>query len=557
MSAETDHPIVRVIRRAARAESEHRTDGELLIRYAIERDSAAFETLVHRHGGLVWRVCRDVLGNSASAEDAFQATFLVLVRKAGWLHRPGILAPWLYGVAHRIALRARKSLTRSPRPLPERDVMSSRTDTRTDDRDAARVLHEEVRQLPAKYATPLVLCYLDGRTTEEVADELKWPVGTVKVRLMRGRELLKDRLTRRGIAGATIGSVVVAPTVAIAAPGELIEQTLRGAQVYAADGAVEPVVQQFLQMERHAEFGNRLLSIAVGAGLMAFVIGVGFVWFIERHPFPNTSQKAPVVKPDRELLQGTWTINTLEIDGQTIPGGSSIRLSENTFVTRSMGAEYEGTFKLNETASPKTIDMTFTKGPEKGNTALGIYKLDGDTWTICLTVTAKERPTKFATKKGSGLALEELTRGEPVQKPETASAPSTAKAKLIEEQKKELDRFAGEWAMVSGSIGGQAMPDAMLKTMKREVKGDELTVTMNGQVYFKATITLDPATTPRTIDYAMTEGMTKGKTQLGIYEWEDGNLRFSFASPGKDRPSDFSSKPDDGRTVSVWKRMKP
>jgi uncharacterized protein (TIGR03067 family) len=266
-------------------------------------------------------------------------------------------------------------------------------------------------------------------------------------------------------------------------------------------------------------------------------------------------QKAPAVKPDRELLQGTWTIKTLEIDGQAVPGGSSIRLSGNTFVTRSMGAEYEGTFNLDESVLPKTIDMTFTKGPEKGNTTLGIYKLDGDTWTICLTVVAKERPTKFATKKGSGLALEELARGEPAQKAEAAPAPRTAKAKITEEQKKELDRFAGEWAMVSGSIGDQAMPDAMLKSMKREVKGDELTVTMNGQVYFKATIALDPAKTPHTIDYVMTEGVTKGKTQLGIYEWEDGNLRFSFASPGKDRPSDFTSKPDDGRTVSVWKRV--
>jgi uncharacterized protein (TIGR03067 family) len=206
------------------------------------------------------------------------------------------------------------------------------------------------------------------------------------------------------------------------------------------------------------------------------------------------------VKPDPDLLQGTWTIKTLQIDGQAVPGGSSIRLSGNTFVTRSMGAEYEGTFKLDESRAPKTIDMTFTIGPEKGNTALGIYKLDGDTWTICLTVTAKERPTTFATKKGSGLALEELTRGETAQKAEAAPAQRTTKAKLTEELKKELDCFAGEWAMVSGSIGGQALPDAMLKTMKREVSGGELTVTMNGQVYFKATITLDPAKTPRTID---------------------------------------------------------
>ncbi len=110
--------------------------------------------------------------------------------------------------------------------------------------------------------------------------------------------------------------------------------------------------------------------------------------------------------------------------------------------------------------------------------------------------------------------------------------------------------------MVEGVIGGQAMPDVMAKTMKRVVKDSENTVTMGGQVYFKATLTIDPSKAPRTIDYAMTEGPTKGKTQLGIYEWEDGMLRFIFASPGQDRPTDFTTKAGDGRTLSVWKRVK-
>jgi uncharacterized protein (TIGR03067 family) len=267
---------------------------------------------------------------------------------------------------------------------------------------------------------------------------------------------------------------------------------------------------------------------------------------------PSRTQ-APAVKPDRELLQGTWAVATLEINGRAMVAGSQIILKGDAFTTRSMGAEYEGTFRLDEAKSPKTIDMTFTKGPEKGNTALGIYKLDGDVWTICLTITAKVRPTKFETAQGSGLALESLKRAATDQKVEAAPQPRLAQAS--DAAKKELERFAGEWTMVSGTIGGQPMPEAMLRTMQREVKGTEVTVTMNGQVYFKATLTLDPAKSPRTIDYTMTEGMTKGKTQLGIYEWEDGTLRFSFASPGKDRPADFTSKADDGRTVSVWKRI--
>ncbi len=100
------------------------------------------------------------------------------------------------------------------------------------------------------------------------------------------------------------------------------------------------------------------------------------------------------------------------------------------------------------------------------------------------------------------------------------------------------------------------MPEVMAKTMRRVVKDNETSVTMGGQAYFKATMTLDPTKAPRTMDYAMTEGPTKGKTQLGIYEWEDGALRFIFASPGQDRPTDFTTKANDGRTFSVWKRVK-
>jgi uncharacterized protein (TIGR03067 family) len=133
-----------------------------------------------------------------------------------------------------------------------------------------------------------------------------------------------------------------------------------------------------------------------------------------------------------------------------------------------------------------------------------------------------------------------------------------APAKASRQEEKavdELKRFAGEWEMIAGEMSGQPMPDAMAKTMKRVVKDAETTVTMGGQTYFKAAITLDPGKTPRTIDYAMTEGPTKGKTQLGIYEWEDGVLRFIFASPGQARPTDFTTKANDGRTFSAWKRV--
>ncbi len=122
--------------------------------------------------------------------------------------------------------------------------------------------------------------------------------------------------------------------------------------------------------------------------------------------------------------------------------------------------------------------------------------------------------------------------------------------------KKELIKLQGEWSMISGSADGTAMPEAMLREMKRICKGDETTTTMGGQVYFKAKITIDPSSKPKTIDYQMTEGFTKGKKQLGIYELDGDTFKSCFGKAGGDRPKEFTSKPGDGRTLSVWKRDK-
>lgn len=123
--------------------------------------------------------------------------------------------------------------------------------------------------------------------------------------------------------------------------------------------------------------------------------------------------------------------------------------------------------------------------------------------------------------------------------------------------KKELTRLQGAWAMVSGSADGQPMPAQLVKQMKRVCHGDQTTTSMSGRIYFKATIRLDPSQSPKHIDYQMTEGFSKGQKQLGIYEVEGDTFKSCFSKPGAERPTDFSSTPGDGRTLSVWKRDKP
>lgn len=122
--------------------------------------------------------------------------------------------------------------------------------------------------------------------------------------------------------------------------------------------------------------------------------------------------------------------------------------------------------------------------------------------------------------------------------------------------KKDVAQLQGEWSMVSGEIDTKPMPEALLKGSKRVAKGDETTVTIGGMLFMKAKFTVDPSKKPKTIDYMMTEGLTKGKTQLGIYELDGDTVKFCFAKPGQDRPTEFVTKEGSGRTLSVWKREK-
>jgi RNA polymerase sigma factor (sigma-70 family) len=191
------------------------TDVELLTRFASRCDADsewAFTVLVERHGPMVLRACRDIVRDGHIAEDAFQATFLVLARRAGSMWVRDSLGPWLHEVACRIASRARADQSR--RSYHERraaEISTCITNERGwDDQEA--VLHEEVERLPARYRVPVVLCYLEGLTSEQAARQLGWPVGTVRSRLARGRERLRSQLVRRGF-----GSVAALPSAVLTA----------------------------------------------------------------------------------------------------------------------------------------------------------------------------------------------------------------------------------------------------------------------------------------------------------------------------------------------------
>jgi RNA polymerase sigma factor (sigma-70 family) len=211
------------------------TDTELLRRFLGNRDEAAFEALVQRHGPMVLSVCRCGVQNSADAEDAFQATFLVLVRRAASIRKPELLGNWLYGVAHRVAARARVQTARR-RAREKREVEMMAPEPPREANEWRPLLHEELNHLPEKYRIPVVLCYLQGKTNEEAASLLAWPIGTVKGRLTRARELLRKRLIRRGVilSAGVLAAALTPGAISAAVPAALVCSTVRSAMLVAA-----------------------------------------------------------------------------------------------------------------------------------------------------------------------------------------------------------------------------------------------------------------------------------------------------------------------------------
>jgi RNA polymerase sigma factor (sigma-70 family) len=223
------------------------TDGQLLERFAIQGGEAAelaFAALVERHGPMVIRVCRHALGNPNDADDAFQATFLILVKKARSLWVRDSLRPWLHRVAHRVATRARSSAVRMREH--EQGAAAARPTLvceRGNWDELLSLLHDEIDRLPERYRVPVVLCDLQGLTHEKAARHLGWPVGTLKSRLGRARELLRGRLCRRGL-GLPAGLIYCEKglggafrAVEVVLPGALVESTVRAAVPIAAGKA--------------------------------------------------------------------------------------------------------------------------------------------------------------------------------------------------------------------------------------------------------------------------------------------------------------------------------
>jgi RNA polymerase sigma factor (sigma-70 family) len=305
---------------------------ELLGQFINRRDEAAFAALVRRHGAMVLDVCRSLLVNEADVEDAFQATFLILARKADSVRNSAALASWLHGVAYRTACKARTDFARrqkyesraaGPNVIPASDDITWR--------EVRRVLHEELNGLSDRYRIPLVACYLEGKTQDVVSAQLGVPKGTLKVRLERGRALLRARLVGRGLGPAALllASSWPAAMAAVSVPTVLVSSAVKAAG-HASMSVVSAKVAALTQGVIRAMFLTRLTSV-FGLLVIAFAVGLSGAlahWTLADRPAdPPIAIKIEGGAPDVEEKRPALT----DRDGDPLPPGALLRLGTARF----------------------------------------------------------------------------------------------------------------------------------------------------------------------------------------------------------------------------------
>ena len=308
------------------------SDAQLLDRFAAgggEVAGWAFAALVERHGPMVLRVCRGVLSDPADAEDAFQATFLVLALRAGSIRGRGSAGSWLHGVALRVASDARKAAAR--RRAHERRAAEMRSVVVAGDvgDGLGPALHKEIGRLPEKYRAPVVLFHLEGLTQGAVAQQLGWPLGTVQGRLARARDLLRSRLVRRGLAPAAAALATgVAGTAGAAVPASLREATLAAAGRLLAGGAAAGAVPASafalaFGTARSLAMIRAKVTLGLASALLLGAAGFG-VLHLRAAPPVSAPVAAEPPTPDRPASDRAMRVVVLDPLGKPVPGAKVV-----------------------------------------------------------------------------------------------------------------------------------------------------------------------------------------------------------------------------------------
>jgi RNA polymerase sigma factor (sigma-70 family) len=348
-------------------------------------------------------------------DDAFQATFLVLARKAPSLHTPNLLGNWLYGVAYRIASKIRAANIRQ-RTREARVVDLPAPDPNDDAswRDLRRVLDDELLRLPERYRRPIVLFYLEGKSAEEVATALGRPRGTVLSQLARAREQLRIRLSRRDLA-LSVG-VLASLLERMASSDAAVPKPLLNVGVQSLTASAAGVSAQARLLARQILKDMVLRRLwTIGSPLFAplLVFSAGFVSYRALHSRPaavvETQARSDPAGPRSDLdgLKGDWQVVWVEQDGQVLPKDrfpvTSLKIQDDTILHEGGPHQFlKVHFRIYPDRQPKAMDME-SEGYH-GDRYYAIYALEGDTLTICRPDDAT-RPAKFASSPGSNVLV--------------------------------------------------------------------------------------------------------------------------------------------------------
>jgi RNA polymerase sigma factor (sigma-70 family) len=323
-------------------------DGQLLERYLSRRDEDAFEALVDRLGPMVLGHCRRVLRDPRDIEDAFQATFLVLVRKAPSIRDRELLSSWLYGVAYRVARRARaRTLRRRDREAPV-GVPEVAAEPEPQQTEIDPMLDQELNRLPERYRAPMVLCYLRGRTHEQAAEDLRCPVGTVRSRLARGRDLLRKRLTRRGFAPSAMAGLLGSDPASMArllvadVPPSMAAAAVRAAVGFASSSSFKAgaAAASSVALARGVLTTMKLAQLKwIGLAAMATGLSAGSVVAVGSAPAPrNLAEPAPRAAPQDkgETRPPTDDVDSLKAKVESLTKDNDLKKAQIASLTDQM-----------------------------------------------------------------------------------------------------------------------------------------------------------------------------------------------------------------------------
>lgn len=408
----------------------------MLQQFLVDRDERTFAAIVKRHGGMVMEVCRSVLHHQQDAEDVFQATFLVLARKADSIRNRQSLGSWLHGVGYRLALKMRDQAggRRDREPIVHEPGKTDGFDDLTM-RELRAIVHEELDRLTEGYRTALLLCYWEGKTRDEAAALLGITADAFKKCLERARRLLGSRLVQRGLAPASAFFAALFTTGAVDAsvPFILTKTTAEAASAFAAGeistGASASAVAMAEGVIQTMNITKWISSLVIALLLGAVGVALGYAGYQTFGNDAMGAELAPVTlgppaivqangktspKSDREPIAGIWRIASGVAEGKPMPAEfiQFARLqfhADGKFAMTVLEESKPGRYKL---VGPGRIDLK--SDINENDLSQGIFKFDGaDSLTICFSNGKDARPTEFAAGEGSAQVLMHLARAKP------------------------------------------------------------------------------------------------------------------------------------------------